>query len=394
MCGIAGYVSRNGPADFARVKSMCDQIRHRGPDDEGFHVDPVCALGMRRLSIIDLATGHQPMSNEDGTIWVVFNGEIYNFQDLRARLISQGHRFTTHSDTETLVHLYEQEGAAGLSRLQGMFAYAIWDQRRRELFVARDRFGKKPLYYAILPQGFYFGSELNCLRAAGIPLDVDKDALRWYFQFTYIPDPWSPWQSVRKLLPGTWLRYRAADGTTEEGRYWEWPVAGGEPPSGWTEDKAARELRELFDDAVRIRMVADVPLGAFLSGGLDSSAVVSSMAMQSAEPVKTFSIGFEESGFNELPFAAQVARQYGTDHHEILVRPDSVDLVTRLVRHFDEPFGDSSAIPTFIVSEFAARYVKVALSGDGGDEIFGGYARFAAIGKLAGLDSIPQFARR
>jgi len=394
MCGIAGYVSRSGNADLARVQAMCDQIRHRGPDDEGFYVEAACAIGMRRLSIIDLATGHQPISNEDGSVWVVFNGEIYNFQELRADLISRGHRFATNSDTETLVHLYEQEGAAGLARLRGMFAFAIWDKRARELFIARDRFGKKPLYYAVSPEGFGFASELKCLRAAGFPLEIDRESLRWYFQFTYIPDPWSPYRNVSKLLPGSWLRYRLDDDTVRQGRYWELPVTHDETPKGWTEDRAAEEIREVFDESVRLRMVADVPLGAFLSGGLDSSAVVASMAMQSAEPVKTFSIGFEEAGFNELPYAAQVARQYKTEHHEILVRPDSVDLVSRLVRHFDEPFGDSSAIPTFIVSEFAARHVKVALSGDGGDEIFGGYQRFAEVERLAPLDAVPGLMRR
>jgi asparagine synthase (glutamine-hydrolysing) len=372
---------------------MCDQIRHRGPDDEGFHIDGPCAIGMRRLSIIDLTTGHQPISNEDGAVWVVFNGEIYNFHGLRKELMEAGHRFATNSDTETLVHLYEQEGAAGIRRLQGMFAYAIWDGNRSELLLARDRFGKKPLYYAVTERGLFFGSELKCLRAAGVPLELDREALRLYFALNYIPDPRSPHRAVRKLLPGCWLRFRAG-GAVEEGRYWELPVPSQRSQPGMSEEQARRRIRETFDDAVRSRMIADVPLGAFLSGGIDSSAVVASMALQSPEPVKTFSIGFEEAGFNELPFAAQVARQYRTDHHEIMVRPDSVDLACRLVRHFDEPFGDSSAIPTFIVSEFAVRCVKVALSGDGGDEIFGGYPRFAEIEKLRPLDCIPQTMRR
>src|SRR5450755_96042 len=392
MCGIAGYVRRDGQARFELVKSMCDRIRHRGPDDEGFHVEGGCAIGMRRLSIIDLSTGHQPIPNEDRTLWVVFNGEIYNYQPLREDLIAKGHRFQTNSDTETLVHLYEQEGPDGLKRLRGMFAYAIWDSRRRRLFLARDRFGKKPLYYAVLPEGLYFGSELKCLRVAGVPSEIDAEALRLFFQFTYIPEPLSCLRAVHKLPPGSWLTYDA-DGTVRQGRYWRFPAPVAETPPDFSEADTCARLREKFDESVRIRMIADVPLGAFLSGGIDSSSVVASMALASPEPVRTFSIGFEESAFNELEFAAMVARQYGTDHHEIVVRPDAVDLVSRLVRHFDEPFGDSSAIPTFIVSEFAAQHVKVALSGDGGDELFAGYDRFQALDKLRRLGRIPRALR-
>ena len=388
MCGIAGFFLREGQASLATVRGMCDQIRHRGPDDEGYHVDGGCAIGMRRLSIIDLSTGHQPMANEDRSVWVVFNGEIYNYQDLRRDLLTRGHRFQTNSDTETLVHLYEEEGAGGLRRLRGMFAYAVWDARRKRLFLARDRFGKKPLYYAIRPDGIYFGSALKCLRAAGVPAEIDSEALRFFFQFTYIPEPMSSLRGVRKLPAGSWLAYDA-DGTAREGRYWQFPApVAGTPPDFSEADTCAR-LREKFDESVRIRMIADVPLGAFLSGGIDSSSVVASMALASPEPVRTFSIGFEESAFNELEYAAMVARQYHTDHHEIVVRPDAVDLASRLVQHFDEPFGDSSAIPTFIVSEFAARHVKVALSGDGGDELFAGYTRFQALRKLQNLDRVP-----
>jgi asparagine synthase (glutamine-hydrolysing) len=372
---------------------MCDQIRHRGPDDEGIYCDGPVGIGMRRLSIIDLATGHQPISNEDGSVWIVFNGEIYNYRELRSRLISQGHRFTTGSDTETIVHLYEEEGTAGLARLRGMFAFAIWDRNRQSVLLARDRYGKKPLYYAAGPAGLYFASELKCLRAAGVPLDMDNEALRLYFYLGYIPDPWSVWRQARKLEPGSWMTYHLG-GRIETGRYWELPAPTEGNQPAWSEDRAKQRLLELFDESVRIRMVADVPLGAFLSGGIDSSSVVASMALQSSEPVRTFSIGFEEAEFNELPWAAEVARRYKTEHHEIVVRPDSAALVGRLVRHFDEPFGDSSAIPTYIVSEFAARHVKVALSGDGGDELFGGYTRFSTIEKLRALDAIPQLLRR
>lgn len=392
MCGIAGFYLREGHAELTTVRAMCDRIRHRGPDDHGYHVDRGCAIGMRRLSIIDLSTGHQPMANEDQSVWVVFNGEIYNYQDLRTDLLARGHRFATNSDTEVLVHLYEDEGAEGLQRLRGMFAYAIWDARHRRVFLARDRFGKKPLYYAALPHGFYFGSEMKCLQAAGVPAEIDRDALRLYFQFTYVPEPRTCLQAVRKLPPGSWMTCDA-DGFIRQGRYWRFPVPVAETPEDFSEADACARLREKFDEAVRIRMIADVPLGAFLSGGIDSSSVVASMARASSEPVRTFSIGFEESAYNELEYAALVARQYRTDHHEIVVRPDAVDLVSRLVRHFDEPFGDSSAIPTFIVSEFAARYVKVALSGDGGDELFAGYDRFRAVEKLRKLDRLPQAFR-
>jgi asparagine synthase (glutamine-hydrolysing) len=393
MCGIAGQFLLDQRADGARIRAMCDAIRHRGPDDEGYHMDGGCGIGMRRLSIIDLSTGHQPISNEDGSVWVVFNGEIYNYQRLRQELIAQGHLFRTNSDTETLIHLYEQEGVAGIGKLRGMFAYAIWDARNRTLLLARDPFGKKPLYYAALRGGLYFGSELKCLRVAGVPLEIDEEALRLYFQLTYIPDPWSPYRAVRKLPAGSWMKYHA-DGRIERGQYWKLPVPAEEPAPGFTKASACESLRETFDEAVRLRMIADVPLGAFLSGGVDSSLVVASMARQSSEPVKTFSIGFAESPINELPFAAMVAKQYGTEHHEILVRPDSLDLVNRIVRHFDEPFGDSASIPTFIMSEFARNHVKVCLTGDGGDELFGGYESFFNIEKLRWADSLPQLARR
>jgi asparagine synthase (glutamine-hydrolysing) len=392
MCGIAGFYLREGRASLSAVRTMCDQIRHRGPDDDGYHVEGGCAIGMRRLSIIDLSTGHQPMTNEDESVWVVFNGEIYNYQELRRDLLSRGHDFVTNSDTETLVHLYEEEGAEGLQRLRGMFAYAIWDCRRRRIFLARDRFGKKPLYYAVLPEGLYFGSELKCLSVAGVPQEIDAEALRLFFQFTYIPEPWSCFRAVRKLPAGSWLTYDA-DGLVRQGRYWQFPAPVAETPADFSEATVCTRLREKFDESVRIRMIADVPLGAFLSGGIDSSLVVASMALASSEPVRTFSIGFEESAFNELEYAAMVAHQYRTDHHEILVRPDAVNLVCRLVRHFDEPFGDSSAIPTFIVSEFAVQHVKVALSGDGGDELFGGYERFQALTNLCRMDRIPPALR-
>ncbi len=392
MCGIAGQFLVGKKVELADIRAMCDQIRHRGPDDEGYHLDGGCGLGMRRLSIIDLNTGHQPISNEDGTLWVVFNGEIYNFQELRRDLMSSGHRFKTNSDTETLLHLYEEEGTDGIHKLRGMFAYAIWDSRQRTLLLVRDRFGKKPLYFAVRPEGLYFASELKCLRAAGVPLQIDRQALQLYFLFNYIPDPWSPYRAIRKLAPGGWLRYHA-NGKVEEGCYWQLPEPAAEAAPGFTEPSACELLRDAFDESVRMRLISDVPLGAFLSGGIDSPSVVASMALQTKEPVKTFSIGFEEPDFSELPLAAAVAQKYKTDHHEIIVRPDSVDLVSKLVRHFDEPFADPSAIPTYLVSEFAAQHVKVVLTGDGGDELFAGYENFFTVERMRGLDRVPLMVR-
>ncbi len=290
-----------------------------------------------------------------------------------------------------LVHLYEQEGMAGIARLRGMFAYAIWDSRRSRLLLARDRFGKKPLYFAALPEGFYFASEIKCLRAAGVPLDLDEEALKAYFHFGFIPHPLSIYRQIRKLAPGGWLIYDGP-GKLKEQRYWHVPRPAEAPPAA-TEDEMAVRIREQFDEAVRIRMIADVPLGAFLSAGIDSGSVVASMALQSAEPVKTFSIGFEEADFNELDGAALVASKYHTEHHAIMVRPDVIELVPRLIRQFDEPFGDSSSIPTYIVSEFASRHVKVALSGDGGDELFAGYTSFFELERLRVWDKVPRPVR-
>ena len=389
MCGIAGQFLRERNVEFQHILAMCAEIRHRGPDQAGYHVEGRCGIGMRRLSVIALADGRQPISSEDGRIQVVFNGEIYNHQELRRDLTARGHRFQTASDTEVLVHLYEEHGIEGVSKLRGMFSYAVCDGRNQSLFLARDRFGKKPLYYAALPGGLYFASELKCLRVAGVPLELDREALQLYFLLNYIPDPWSPYRAIRKLPAGGWLRCQA-DGRIEQGRYWSPPVPA--ESAGEAMDWAATRarLRELIDESVRVRMAADVPLGAFLSGGVDSGSVVASMALQSREPIKTFAIGFEEPEFNELPLAAATARKYGTDHHELVVRPDSVALVSKLVRHFDEPFGDSSAIPTYLVSEFAAQHVKVALTGDGGDELFGGYDSFVEIDRQRWLDLVPR----
>ncbi len=396
MCGIAGFAIHNGAAAAREslIHSMCDAIEHRGPDDEGILVDGPAAIGMRRLSIIDLSTGHQPIANEDESMWIVFNGEIYNYQALRQDLISKGHRFRTNSDTETILHLYEQEGPRAVERIRGMFAFAIWDKRKRQIFIARDRFGKKPLYYSHTKNGLYFGSELKTLRVHdGLDWTVDSEALKLYFQFRYIPDPYTPFRAVKKLAAAHWMRYDLASGTLERQRYWRLPAPSEADPAGFDEAGLCGQMRERFDEAVRIRMIADVPLGAFLSGGLDSSSVVASMARQSNEPVKTFSIGFDIPEYNELAAAKLVADMYNTEHHEIIVHPDSVSLVEKLARHFDEPFGDDSALPTYAVSEFARRHVKVALSGDGGDELFAGYDSFIEVERWRKFDALPQVVR-
>ena len=372
---------------------MCDAIRHRGPDEDGYLVRDGCAMGMRRLSIIDLSTGKQPISNEDETVWIVYNGEVYNFQPLREELLARGHRFRTKSDTETIVHLYEEWGIEGLHRLRGMFCFAIWDIRRKRLLLVRDRLGKKPLYYTIRGGTLYFGSELKSLRAAGLPMEVDQESLRWYFLMNHIPDPFTVYSGVRKLPPGSWMTFDS-QAHVEEGRYWKMPVPATVPPPGLTREKAIKRLRDLFDESVRIRMISDVPIGAFLSGGIDSSLVVATMARMSSEPVRTFSIGFEEAAFDETRYARMVASQYKTAHHEIIVRPDSIAMVDKIVDSFDEPFSDPSAVPTYYLCEFAARHVKVALSGDGGDEFFNGYESFFEIAALAKWDNVPGPARR
>ncbi len=376
MCGIAGFVGREGGGERAAevLRRMCDVIRHRGPDEAGYLSEPGVALGMRRLSIIDLAGGSQPIGNEDGTIQVVFNGEIYNYRELRSTLARSGHRFSTHTDTETLVHLYEEHGDRLVHELRGMFAFALWDSRRRRLLVARDRLGIKPLYYWDSAGQLAFASELKSLRELDdFPAEVDPAAVARYLALGYVPEPQSIYRGVRKLPPGHLLTWESGRGV-EVSRYWS-PVGDPAPP-GLAEEEAVEEIRRLIREAVRYRLIADVPLGAFLSGGLDSSAVVAEMARQMDRPVRTFSIGFDEPAYNEAPAAAAVARALGTEHTELVVRPDVDGMFEEIVSAFDEPFADSSAIPTLLVSRLASRDVKVVLSGDGGDELFGGYTRY------------------
>ncbi len=379
MCGIAGFAGPTAlqPAARQRLETMLDAIVHRGPDDSGAYFAPGVALGMRRLSIIDLAGGHQPIANEDGSVTVVFNGEIYNHRQLRQELIQRGHSFRTRSDTEVLVHLYEEYGDRLVERLRGMFAFAIWDARRETLLLARDRFGIKPLSYALGDEGISFFSECGSLvAAADRPLKIDPLSIARYLAFGYVPDPWSAYVGVRKLPPGHLLRW-SADGKHELKRYWS-PASHRTAVSTQTDAKA--ELVRLLDEAVACHLESDVPLGAFLSGGVDSSTVVALMVRHTPGRVKTFSIGFSEQAYNEAPAAARVAQALGTEHTELVVRPDAESLFEQIVGIYDEPFGDSSAIPTFLVSRLAREHVKVALSGDGGDELFGGYTRYAEIG--------------
>ena len=398
MCGIAGFVEAFDSAspfglDASRalVHRMCDAIRHRGPDDEGVWVSEGVALGMRRLSIIDLATGHQPIHNEDQSAWIVFNGEIYNYRELRGELEAAGHRFYTSTDTETIVHAYDQWGAGAIPRLRGMFGLAIWDVRRRSLLVARDRIGIKPLHYALVGDRLYFGSEIKSLLAApDLPRDIDLDALDHYLSFLYTPRDRSIFASVQKLPPGHLLTWK--DGRVTVDQYWQLPA---DENYRGTETDAVRELRAVLADAVRSHLVSDVPLGAFLSGGIDSSTVVGLMAEASSSRVKTFSIGFDVPEFDELEHARVVAKHFGTEHHEFVVRPDAIDILDRLVSHFDEPFADSSAIPTWYVSEMARRHVTVVLSGDGGDELFGGYDRYLPHPRVVAFDRYsPRAFRR
>ena len=379
----------------ALIERMCDVITHRGPDDVGYYLDGGLAIGMRRLSIIDVASGHQPICNEDGTVWIVFNGEIYNFAELRSRLILQGHKFRTRTDTETIIHLYEEEGERCVERLRGMFGFAIWDKRENKLFIARDRAGKKPLHYTISNGTFVFGSELkSLLQFPGIERQPNLEAISDYLSFGYVPDPATAFQGIHKLPPGHTLTFQ--DGRVSIRQYWDFNYSGneqqGQPEK--TESYYVERLRELIDEAVRVRMVSEVPLGAFLSGGVDSSTVVAMMARASDQPVKTFSIGFSEASFDELKYARLTAEQYKTDHHEFVVTPDVCRLVEEIVWHHDEPFADASSIPTYVVSKMAREFVTVVLSGDGGDELFAGYERYLIHQDRNGYERIPRWFRR
>jgi asparagine synthase (glutamine-hydrolysing) len=399
MCGIAGFVGWAGDGETKRdlLARMCGAIAHRGPDDEGHFITPAVALGMRRLSIIDVAGGMQPISNEDGSVTVVFNGEIYNHRELRGRQLAAGHNFSTRSDTETIVHLYEDRGVACVHELRGMFGIALWDGQREQLLLARDRLGIKPLYYWVTPDGLAFASELRSLLALDrFPREIDRAALARYLALGYVPDPMCIFRGVRKLAPGHLLVWDAKHGARVE-RYWS-PAGCAESPLDVVE--AEQELERLLMESVASHLESEVPLGAFLSGGIDSSTVVACMARHMDRRVRTFSIGFDEPGYNEAPDAARVAAALGTDHTELVVRPQIDELVDDVVRIFDEPFADSSAVPTLLVSRLAREDVTVALSGDGGDELFGGYTRYAEMSRRIELQpallrsAIGALARR
>lgn len=378
MCGICGQVLFDPEArvDPAELRRMTEAIIHRGPDSDGYYLEDTVGLGMRRLRIIDLETGEQPIANEDGSLWIVLNGEIYNYVELRPELEARGHVFRTRSDTETILHLYEDYGPECLEHLNGMYAFAIWDRRRRELFIARDRLGIKPLFYAVQPGGrLIFGSEIKSLLQTDISREPDYLGLHDYLSLFYVPTPRSAFKEIHKLPPGHWLRCRA-DGTVQIERYWDVPFpTEGTGPRSERQPRAAyvEQIRHLLRESVRRQLRSDVPLGVFLSGGLDSTSVVAFMSELLDQPVRTFSIGFQEPSYNELPEARLVAQAFETEHHELVVEPDLIDLIPKIVLHFDEPFADYSAIPTYLVSQMARQEVTVVLSGDGGDELFAGY---------------------
>jgi len=373
--------------DADAVRRMCDAMLHRGPDDHGYLSDGPCVLGHRRLSIIDLRPeGAQPMTNEDGSVALAVNGEIYNFRELRCDLQAKGHLFKSRSDSEVILHLYEEEGLGFLDRLRGMFALALWDGRRRRLVLARDRFGKKPLFYHLGPKGLVFASELGALARSGhFERRPNIDAIDAFLCLQYVPSPWTAFEGVHKLPPGCRIVCEAGH-MGEPERYFE--LRFEQRPSGSLAELTER-LRARLEDAVRVRLVSDVPLGAFLSGGLDSSLIVALMAMQSPQPVKTFAVGFTSRDFSELAYAQMVADRYGTDHHEIVVDPDMISVVPALVRHYGEPFADSSALPTWYLCQYTRSSVTVALSGDGGDEAFAGYRRYVHSRTARALRRLP-----
>src|SRR5271166_2825333 len=393
MCGIAGVVSATRESNIteALVRHMCNQITYRGPDDEGIYVADGAGLGMRRLSIIDLSGGSQPVFNEDRSSWIVYNGEIYNFPELRPELESRGHSFRTHCDTEVIIHLYEEMGADCVQKLRGMFALAIYDKTKRKLTLARDRLGKKPLHYALHKGNLYFASEIKSILAVAPELaEVNSQGLLEYLYYGYVPDPITAFTGIHKLPPGHILEYQ--DGKIHVRQYWDLPQYNTHAPRN--EEECLEELEGRLLEATRIRLISDVPLGAFLSRGTDSSTIVALMARASSGPVKTFSIGFSKDDFNEANYARIVARKFGTDHHEMILEPDVVKTVEHLTSSLEEPFGDSSMLPTYYVSQMARQHVTVALSGDGGDEIFAGYDRYRIHSNRRFFEYVPEWARK
>jgi asparagine synthase (glutamine-hydrolysing) len=391
MCGICGvYPFHSAPLEKTLLKAMCDVIVHRGPDEEGFYIDRDIALGMRRLSIIDLSTGQQPIHNEDKTVWTVFNGEIYNYRELRDDLRKKGHVFYTNADTEVIVHLYEEYGEDFVTKLNGMFAIAVWDSTQQTLVLARDRIGIKPLCYYLNEEKLVFGSEIKSILTEGtLERKLCLSSLDYYLTYGYIPAPDTIFEGIKKLPPGHILICRK--GKTHVKRYWD---VSYENHQKYDENYYQERILEILRQSVKRRLMSDVPLGAFLSGGIDSSTVVGIMSQLMDQPVKTFSIGFEETEYNELSDAKRVAQHFHTQHTELIVRPNAIELLPKLVWAYDEPFADSSAIPTYYVSKLAREHVTVALSGDGGDELFGGYTRYIDDRKDAIFSRLPVFFRK
>ena len=392
MCGICGQLNLDSsrPVERDVLSRMCQALRHRGPDDSDIFMSGPVALGSTRLAIIDVAGGHMPLSNEDGTIWIAYNGEVYNFPELRKRLQASGHRFATNSDTETIVHLYEDEGEDCFRKLNGMFALALWDGRKQQLVLARDHLGIKPLFYAHLRDRLIFSSEITGLLPAGLPLEVDRVALHDYLSLNYVPGPRTMLEGVRKLQPGHLLVARPGERQIEVRQYWDFPPQPVNGKRNYSLLALESELLQLLREVVRDTMISDVPVGAFLSGGIDSSLVVALMSEVARGTIKTFSVGFPERSYDESPFAQLVARRFGTDHHELTVRPQVQEVFETITGSFDEPFADNSAVAVYAVSRLAASNVKVVLSGDGGDEVFGGYYTYQA-DKLAALyRRLPQ----
>jgi asparagine synthase (glutamine-hydrolysing) len=395
MCGIFGALNLSAPRPVGEplLRAMGRVLHHRGPDAEGFYAEAGFGFGMRRLSIIDVTAGNQPIANEDRSVWVVFNGEIYNYRDLTRQLQARGHRFSTSSDTEVIVHLYEEHGAECVRRLRGMFAFALWDRSRRLLLLARDRLGIKPLYYSITGGRLTFGSELKAVLVdPEVRRDIDPHALSAYLRYGYVADPLTILATVRKLPPGHLLV--AERGSVQTRCYWDAAPLFAAPARRTGGAADPEELDRRLAEAVRLHLVSDVPLGAFLSGGIDSSLVVALMARSLGHPVKTFSMGFDDPAYDELPYARDVARHLGTEHQDLVLEPQSLDIVPRIAWHLDEPFADASALPTYFVSRLARRSVKVVLSGDGGDELFGGYDRYVTHLRRRWADRIPGSIRQ
>ena len=393
MCGICGKLAyKNIIPSRNLISAMCKEIAYRGPNDEGVYTAPHIGLGQRRLTVIDLdPAACPPLSNEDKTIWLVFNGEIYNFRELRQELIERGHQLRTKSDSEVVLHLYEDEGFECLQKLNGMFAFALWDSSRKILFCARDRMGKKPLCYVNTGESFIFGSEIKAITIdPSVSVTPDYHAIDQYLTYQFVPSPSTAFKGIKRLGSGEYLTCDL-NGNIKTQKYWEPPISRRANKSA---DELEEELIQRLQNSVELRMVSDVPVGAFLSGGIDSGAIVALMAQQSAKSIKTFSIGFEEEAYNELPYARLVAQRYGTEHHELIVKPDAAEVLPLLVKHYNEPFADSSALPTYYLSQMAKQHVTVALSGDGADELFAGYDAYAAVLAWKKWDALPHSMRR